>query len=79
MLSIVPFGLGGAVNPTALTVELPILTGKHRPKARAWAYLLGFTVVLIGFVDLFMTVLGRMTRPIREGEVWSPRSSMSPW
>lgn len=67
VLSIVPFGLGAAVNPTALTVELLILTGNHRPKARAWAYLLGFTVVLIGFVALFMTVLGRMTPPDQGG------------
>lgn len=61
VLSIIPFGLGAAVNPTALTIELLILTGKNRPKARAWAYLLGFTVVLIAFIAVFVTVLGRST------------------
>lgn len=61
LLTMVPYGLGAAVNPTALTIELLVLTGKARPKARAWAYLLGFGAVLVGFVLLFVTVLGRLT------------------
>lgn len=67
VLSIIPFGLGAAVNPTALTVELLVLTGKSRPKARAWAYLLGFTVVLFGFIFLFVTILGRITSAQQAG------------
>lgn len=49
------------MNPTALTVELLVLTSKVRPKARAWAYLLGFTVVLIGLVALFVSLLGHVS------------------
>ena len=67
VLAIIPFGLGAAINPTALTVELLILTGKRQPKARAWAYVLGFTVVLIGFIALFVTLLGRFTPPAQTG------------
>ena len=57
-LEVLPYAVGAAVSPAALVVELLILSGSRQPKARAWAFLLGFTVVLVATVVLFVTVLG---------------------
>lgn len=57
-LEVVPYAVGAAVSPAALVVELLILSGSRSPKARAWAFLLGFTLVLLALVGLFVTVLG---------------------
>jgi hypothetical protein len=59
LLQVLPLALGAAVSPTALVVELLILSSKGSPRAKAWAYLLGFAAVLIAAVVVFLTVLNR--------------------
>lgn len=60
-LSVVPFALGAAVSPTLLTVELMILSGKARPKARAWFFVIGAVTVLLVFSVLCASVLRNAT------------------
>lgn len=59
LLQVLPLALGAAVSPTAFVVELLILSGRRSPRPRAWAYVLGFTAVLVLAVALFLTVLHR--------------------
>ena len=59
ILEILPLALGAAVSPTVLMIELLILSGANRPKARAWAFVAGLTVILIAVVVLFLTLLSR--------------------
>lgn len=56
----IPFAIGAATNPAALAVELLVLSGRTRPKARTWAYLVGFTVGLLVFTAVAYVLLGRM-------------------
>lgn len=56
---VLPFALGAAVSPTLLTLELLILAGKTQPKARAWFFVIGATVVLIAFALLCVSVLSK--------------------
>lgn len=46
---VLPFALGAAVSPTLLTLELLILTGRHNPKVRAWAFVAGAAATLFIF------------------------------
>jgi hypothetical protein len=57
--SVLPFALGAAVSPTLLTIELLILSGKTKPKARAWFFVLGASATLLAFAILCATVLSR--------------------
>ena len=57
--SVLPFALGAAVSPTLLTIELLILSGRNQPKARAWCFVIGATVVLVAFGVLCAFVLRR--------------------
>jgi threonine/homoserine/homoserine lactone efflux protein len=59
VLQVLPLALGAAVSPTAFVVELLILSSRTSPRAKAWAYLLGFATVLVAAVVLFLTVLSR--------------------
>ena len=61
VVSIVPFAIGAATNPAALAIELLILSGAHRAKARTWAYLFGFVVGLLVFTAVALLLLGRMS------------------
>ncbi len=60
VLSVLPFALGAAVSPTLLTLELLILSGKTRPKARAWMFVVGASATLIAFGFLAATLLRNM-------------------
>jgi len=57
VVSVLPFALGAAISPMILTVELMILAGKTRPKARAWFFVIGALAVLLAFSFLCLTVL----------------------
>jgi hypothetical protein len=61
VVSIVPFAIGAATNPAALAIELLILSGANRAKARTWAYLFGFVVGLLIFTTIAFLLLGRMS------------------
>lgn len=61
MVSVIPFALGASISPAALTVELLILTGKNKPKARAWFYLAGVGAVLGIFALLALTILRNLS------------------
>lgn len=56
LLSVLPLAIGAAVSPTALVVELLVLSSKQRPRAKAWAYAIGFAAVMLAAVTLFLTV-----------------------
>ena len=68
---VLPFALGAAISPTVWAVELLILTGANRPRARAWAYVAGFAIVLAGLIVLFTTVLRTL--------ITSASGGPSPW
>jgi hypothetical protein len=71
LLAVLPFALGAAVSPTLLTLELLILAGKTKPKARAWMFMLGavITILLIGLAAT--TVLRAVATPsIPPHEPW---------
>lgn len=57
LLSVLPFALGAAVSPTLLTLELLILTGRNRPKSRAWMFAIGAAATIFAFGFLAATVL----------------------
>ncbi len=57
LLSVLPLALGAALSPVLLTVEILILSGKTKPKARSWLFVLGAIAVLLGFTFLAVTVM----------------------
>lgn len=73
VLQVLPLALGAAVSPTALVVELLILSSRRSPRAKAWAYLLGFSAVLIAAVVLFLTVLNHAADANRGGPTTTGR------
>jgi threonine/homoserine/homoserine lactone efflux protein len=52
-----PLALGAAVSPGLLAIVLLILSSEHRPRARAWFYLLGVATVLVVFTFVGIVTL----------------------
>jgi hypothetical protein len=52
---VVPLALGAAITPTIVAVQLVTLTGRARPRARAWALAAGCCAVLLGVSALALT------------------------
>lgn len=61
VLSILPFALGAAVSPTLFTVEFMILSGRVKPKARTWLFVIGAMATLLAFALLCLSVLRNLS------------------
>jgi hypothetical protein len=59
IIHILPLALGSAVSPTLFTASLVILSNKIFPKLRAFAFVLGITVVTftIGIAGYLLTTV----------------------
>jgi hypothetical protein len=67
LASVLPLAVGAAVSPTLLALQLLVLTGATRPRARAWAVVAGSALVLAVYSVLGLTVLNRL-HPDRHGQ-----------
>ena len=66
LASVLPLAVGAAVSPTLLALQLLVLTGATRPRARAWAVVAGSALVLAVYSVLGLTVLNHL-HPDRHG------------
>jgi len=66
LASVLPLAVGAAISPTLLALQLLVLTGATKPRARAWALAAGAALVLAAFSILGLTVLNRL-HPDRHG------------
>lgn len=57
LLQIFPLALGAAVSPALLTLEFAILAGNTRPRARAWAFVIGAALTIFAFGLLVLAFL----------------------
>ena len=64
--TILPYAVGAAVSPLLFTVEVVILAGGVRPKARSWVYALGVLVVAI-LISLLIAFVFRGVEPSDSG------------
>jgi hypothetical protein len=60
LASVLPLAVGAAISPTLLALQLMVLTGTTRPRARAWAVAAGSALVLAVFSLLGLTVLNHL-------------------
>ena len=58
--SVLPLAVGAAISPTLLALQLLVLTGSTRPRARAWALATGSALVLAAFAVLGLTLLNHL-------------------
>ena len=71
LTQVLPFAIGAAVSPTVLAIELLILTGAKRPKARTWAYLAGFALTLAILLLAFTFVLRTLSTSSQGPSPWA--------
>jgi hypothetical protein len=67
LASVLPLAVGAAISPTLLALQLLVLTGATRPRARAWALAAGSALVLAAYSALGLTVLNHL-HPAKHGE-----------
>src|ERR1700730_152382 len=60
LASVLPLAIGAAISPTLLALQLLVLTGANKPRARAWALTIGAGLVLAAFSVLGLTVLNHL-------------------
>ena len=66
LASVLPLAIGAAISPTLLALQLMVLTGATKPRARAWALAAGSALTLAGFSVLGLTALNHL-RPHEHG------------
>ncbi len=66
LASVLPLAIGAAISPTLLALQLLVLTGANKPRARAWALTIGAGLVLAAFSVLGLTVLNHL-HPAKHG------------
>ncbi len=56
LIKVIPLGIGSMISPLVFGIALTLLGGKHYPKQRTLAYLLGavLTVVILAFVGMLI-------------------------
>lgn len=56
LVKVIPLGIGSAISPVVFGIALTLLAGKHYPKGRTFAYLLGavITVAILAFVGMLI-------------------------
>lgn len=57
LFKIIPFALAGAVNPLGILIIISLLAKKDRPVKRAWLFLVGSILVLIGWIFFSQLIL----------------------
>jgi Sap, sulfolipid-1-addressing protein len=60
LASVLALAIGAAISPTLLALQLVVLTGATKPRARAWALAAGSALTLAGFSLLGLTVLDHL-------------------
>jgi hypothetical protein len=66
LVSVLPLAIGAAISPTLLALQLLVLTGATKPRARAWALAAGSALVLAAYAALGLTVLNHL-HPAKHG------------
>jgi hypothetical protein len=56
LIKVIPLGIGSTISPVVFGIALTLLAGKHYPKQRTFAYLLGavITVVILAVVGMLI-------------------------
>jgi hypothetical protein len=67
LVSVLPLAVGAAISPTLLALQLLVLTGATKPRARAWALAAGSALVLAAYSALGLTVLNHL-HPSKHGK-----------
>ncbi len=57
---VLPLALGMAVSPAVLTLVVLILSGRHHPVPRAWAFVVGLLLVVLVLMAVGLLFLGRL-------------------
>lgn len=71
LTQVLPFALGAAVSPTVWAIELLILSGANRPKARAWVFVAGFALMLAVLILVFTTILRTLSSSGQGPSPWA--------